>query len=194
MSDFSTLISQIAIKIGIPADLFSNLVNVESGGNPYALGAAGEVGLTQLTPQVASQLGINPFDPQANLIGGATYLKQLYQHYGSWPAALSAYNSGAPDSNVGLAYARTVLTGVDPTTLQGGVKASQPNVAATIPASPQNQPFPVADSTTTAATFTSDPWQWAVDHAKIAGAYGVGVVLILALLMFGIWRLLQQGE
>lgn len=45
-------------------------------------------------PGTAKSLGVDPNDPWQNLLGGATYLKQQYDRYGSWPLALAAYNAG----------------------------------------------------------------------------------------------------
>lgn len=83
-----------ARKYGIPTDLFNRLVQQESNWNPKALSPVGAIGLAQLMPQTAKRLGVNPRDPKQNLDGGARYLKQQYQKFGSWRLALAAYNAG----------------------------------------------------------------------------------------------------
>lgn len=45
-------------------------------------------------PGTARALGVNPHNPYENLIGGARYLKQQYDKFGSWDLALAAYNAG----------------------------------------------------------------------------------------------------
>jgi len=80
---------------GIPGNLFAALINQESGYNPNAIGTSGEIGLTQLMPATAAELGVNPNIPQQNLLGGAKYLSQQYQTFGNWTQALEAYNAGA---------------------------------------------------------------------------------------------------
>jgi transglycosylase-like protein with SLT domain len=85
---------RVARRYGIPWGLFNALVNQESGWNPQAQSGAGAIGLTQLMPGTAQGLGVNPWNPHQNLVGGAKYLAQQYQKFGSWPLALSAYNSG----------------------------------------------------------------------------------------------------
>lgn len=70
------------------------LVQVESGGNPKAVSKKGAIGLTQLMPETAKELGVNPYDPWQNLLGGAKYLRQQYERFGSWAKALAAYNAG----------------------------------------------------------------------------------------------------
>ena len=58
---------------------------------------AGAVGLMQLMPGTARSLGLTPaqfYEPYPNLLGGATYLKQQLQDFGSLELALAAYNAG----------------------------------------------------------------------------------------------------
>lgn len=83
-----------ARKYGIPTDLFNRLVQQESNWNPKAKSHAGAIGLAQLMPGTARILGVDPWNPQQNLEGGARYLKQQYQKFGTWRLALAAYNAG----------------------------------------------------------------------------------------------------
>lgn len=78
----------------IPQRVFLALINAESGFNAKAISAKGAIGLTQLMPGTAKELGVDPLDPQENLIGGARYLSQQYERFGTWPLALAAYNAG----------------------------------------------------------------------------------------------------
>lgn len=91
---FLDLARSAAMRHDIPADLFLRLVQQESGWNVGALSPKGAIGLAQLMPGTARQLGVDPHDPVANLEGGARYLKMQYQAFGSWPLALAAYNAG----------------------------------------------------------------------------------------------------
>src|ERR1700733_1175196 len=59
-------------------------------------------------PGTAAQLGVDPSDVSQNIQGGITYLAQLFQKYGNWNAALSAYNSGSPTGSP--SYATSVLS------------------------------------------------------------------------------------
>jgi len=79
---------------GVPPNILFALVMVESGGDPYAVSPAGAVGWTQLLPSTARALGVNPWDPWENLLGGARYLRQQYERFGRWDLALAAYNAG----------------------------------------------------------------------------------------------------
>lgn len=83
-----------ARKHGVPEDLFLRLVRTESGFRPTAVSSKGAIGLAQLMPFTARQLGVNPHDPHQNLEGGARYLSQQYRRFGDWRLALAAYNAG----------------------------------------------------------------------------------------------------
>ena len=83
-----------ARKHKIPEDLFLRLVRTESGFHPRAKSSKGAIGLAQLMPFTARNLGVNPHDPRQNLEGGARYLRQQYQRFGTWRLALAAYNAG----------------------------------------------------------------------------------------------------
>lgn len=84
----------VARQHGIPEDLFLRLVRQESGWNPNARSHKGALGLAQLMPGTARELGVNPGNPQENLEGGARYLAMQYRKFGSWRLALAAYNAG----------------------------------------------------------------------------------------------------
>uniref|UniRef100_E6QP65 Transglycosylase SLT domain-containing protein n=1 Tax=mine drainage metagenome TaxID=410659 RepID=E6QP65_9ZZZZ len=77
---------------GIP--LIAAVLQNESGGNPNALSKTGAIGYMQLEPGTARELGVNPHDPTQNILGGATYLKQMIDKFHSIPLAIAAYNAG----------------------------------------------------------------------------------------------------
>lgn len=79
---------------GVPEDVFLKLVSQESGWNPTVVSPKGAIGLAQLMPQTAAHLGVDPTDPEANLDGGARYLRMMFDRFGSWRLALAAYNAG----------------------------------------------------------------------------------------------------
>ncbi len=87
----------VARRHGVPEDLFLRLVQQESGWNRNAKSSKGAVGLAQLMPDTARVLGVDPKVPRENLEGGARYLRQQYNRFGSWRLALAAYNAG-PDA------------------------------------------------------------------------------------------------
>ena len=83
-----------AAKHAIPPNMFLALIKAESGFNAKAISPKGAIGLTQLMPGTAKVLGVDPRDPNENLTGGARYLRQQYERFGSWSLALAAYNAG----------------------------------------------------------------------------------------------------
>lgn len=83
-----------ALRHGVPTDLFLRLVQQESGWNKHAKSPKGAIGLAQLMPDTARLLRVDPHDPNANLEGGARYLRMMYDEFGSWRLALAAYNAG----------------------------------------------------------------------------------------------------
>lgn len=92
--EYLPMAEKAAVKFGIPKELFARLIQMESNWNPNAVSPVGAIGLAQLMPATAAKLGVDPTDPQANLEGGALYLKQQYMRFRSWRLALAAYNAG----------------------------------------------------------------------------------------------------
>ena len=75
--------------------MLASLVWQESRWNPQAVSPKGAIGLAQLMPATARNLGVNPSDPTQNLVGGARYLRQLLDSFdGNVEKALAAYNAG----------------------------------------------------------------------------------------------------
>ena len=58
------------------------------------MSSAGAIGLAQLMPATAAGLGVDPHDPLQNLEGGARYLRQQLDRFGSFELGLAAYNAG----------------------------------------------------------------------------------------------------
>ena len=83
-----------ARKHGIPEDTFLRLIQTESGWNQTVQSPKGAKGLAQLMPDTARHLGVDIDNPEENLYGGARYLREMYDRFGSWRLALAAYNAG----------------------------------------------------------------------------------------------------
>lgn len=91
---YMRLAQAAATKQGVPVGIFLRLVEQESGWNAQAHSVKGALGLAQLMPDTAKELGVDPLDPIQNLDGGARYLRMQFEAFGSWPLALAAYNAG----------------------------------------------------------------------------------------------------
>ena len=85
---------QTAQKYGIDPDLFVRQIQAESAFRPDAVSPAGAIGLGQLMPATARELGVDPRDPVQNLEGAARYMKQQLDAFKDPALALAAYNAG----------------------------------------------------------------------------------------------------
>ena len=83
-----------ASRYGVPLDLALAVIAQESGGDQGARSEDGAIGIMQLMPGTAEELGVDPTDPYQNIAGGLRYLAQQYERFGTWPLALAAYNAG----------------------------------------------------------------------------------------------------
>ena len=94
--DYRQLAYQTAQRYGIDPDLFVRQIQAESSFRPDAVSSAGAIGLGQLMPSTAKELGVDPNDPVQNLEGAARYMRQQLDRFGDPALALAAYNAG-PD-------------------------------------------------------------------------------------------------
>ena len=75
--------------------LLKGLIETESGFNNYARGPSGAMGLCQLMPGTARNMGVrDPYNPEQNIKGGAKLLGMLIRQFGSVEKGLAAYNLG----------------------------------------------------------------------------------------------------
>jgi soluble lytic murein transglycosylase-like protein len=92
---YAAALARIAEANDMSPALLAALVWQESRWRADAVSRAGAVGLTQLMPDTARHLGVDPRDPIANLAGGARYLRQQLDLFdGDIEKALAAYNAG----------------------------------------------------------------------------------------------------
>jgi len=93
ISNWRRFIEQTARSYGVDPALAMAVARQESGFNAAAVNSkSGAMGLFQLMPGTASQLGVDPSDPVQNVYGGIRYLKQLLaKHHGDVGAALKEY-------------------------------------------------------------------------------------------------------
>lgn len=124
-TDWLARADQINQELGLPQGLLRAMIGAESSGNQNAVSPKGAVGLMQLMPGTAKDLGVNPNDPEQNIRGGATYIKQMLDKFqGNLPLALEAYNAGP--GNVGKMfkgvgdYVNKIISRLGPSTAYAG--------------------------------------------------------------------------
>lgn len=92
------LVDNAALFHGLRPEFVRSVAAVESAFRKEAVSPKGAIGLMQLMPGTANDLGVDPKDPAQNAHGGAKYLKELLLRYkdSQDPVrfALAAYNAG----------------------------------------------------------------------------------------------------
>jgi hypothetical protein len=87
-------IDKYSAQFGVSPEVIRAMVTHESGRDPNAVSKKGALGLMQLMPATAKQLGVNPLNPEQNIKGGTQYYAQLLNQFGDQRLALAAYNAG----------------------------------------------------------------------------------------------------
>ncbi len=93
--EIGSIIVEKSGKHEIDPLLISAIMAVESDFNPQAVSDKGAIGLMQLMPETAGELGVNPHNISQNVEGGTRYIKQMLEKFsGDLKLALAAYNAG----------------------------------------------------------------------------------------------------
>jgi hypothetical protein len=92
---FTPDINRIAAQYRLEPALLHAVISAESAYNPWAVSPKGAMGMMQLMPGTADRFGVsNPYDPVANMHGGARYLRWLLDYFNDTRLAVAAYNAG----------------------------------------------------------------------------------------------------
>lgn len=93
---YSQAINHAAKTHKLDKALIRAVIHAESNFNPLALSRRGAMGLMQLMPPTAKELGVaNAFEARANILGGSAYLSKMLNRFdGDLDFALAAYNAG----------------------------------------------------------------------------------------------------
>jgi soluble lytic murein transglycosylase-like protein len=150
------LIAAIACQEKIPVALFDALIWQESRYQVLARSPKGAIGLAQLMPGTARELGVaDPWDVVQNLRGGARYLRMQIEEFGRYDLALAAYNAGPgrvratrsiPRIRETIDYVRTITAAWANAEQRGPTRFAGPSI---VPALGRPQRASVADYTST---------------------------------------------
>src|SRR5581483_242059 len=95
------IIRQKAQQYSVPADVAIGVGLLENGGSETAQSKAGALGVFQLMPSTARNLGLTVNatvdqrrNPEMNIDAGMRYLRSNYQRFGDWGLATWAYHAG----------------------------------------------------------------------------------------------------
>lgn len=91
-----TAIEKASRAYHIPANIIKGIIKAESGFNEKAVSRCGAMGLMQLMPETARELGVSdPFDVEENISGGVKYFRKMLDMFnGNLVHAIAAYNAG----------------------------------------------------------------------------------------------------
>ncbi len=90
----SALLADAARSYGVDPSLLHAVAWQESRGRMNAVSVKGALGVMQLMPGTAAELGVDPTNLADNIRGGAMYLRRQLDRFGSVQLALAAYNAG----------------------------------------------------------------------------------------------------
>lgn len=134
-AEISRAILDSSTRHAVSATLVEAVAWRESRFNQAAISPKGAMGVMQLMPATARQLGVDASDARANIEGGVAYLSQMLQRFeGDVPRALAAYNAGpgavqryggVPPYAETRAYVRAILDRLGPASVAavGGLGA-----------------------------------------------------------------------
>ena len=92
------LIRNAAEKHNLPSAFIQSIVAAESAFRSDAVSSKGALGLMQVMPETASEMGLDASIPEQNVEAGTKYLKGLIGYYGKrrdWlKRTIAAYNAG----------------------------------------------------------------------------------------------------
>ncbi len=123
LHEVHALLAEAARVHDLPPRLLHAVAERESRFRHRSRSRAGAIGIMQLMPATARQLGVDPYDPRQNVMGGGAYLAAMLDAFdGDVRLALAAYNAGpaavrrfggVPPYAETQAYVRAILARTD---------------------------------------------------------------------------------
>ena len=96
LKDIDVIIKKASETYNIPEAFIRGVIEIESSYKVKALSYKGAMGLMQLMPGTAGDMGVtNAYDPFQNVMGGTKFLRILANRFnGDIPKVLAAYHAG----------------------------------------------------------------------------------------------------
>ena len=97
---YASAIAQAESRYGLPANLLARQLDIESNHfDPQVIDGTvksrtGAIGIGQFMPATAAERSLDPTDPWRSIDQAAADMRAMYDKFGSWAAALAAYNWG----------------------------------------------------------------------------------------------------
>lgn len=116
LPQYQEFIKKASRETGVPPLLLVAVIYQESRFDPEAVSATRVRGIMQLTGATAKMLAVDRNDPEECIMGGARYLRDLWDKVGDkaandwdrWFMALAAYNQGMSNVNRTIHLSRTL--------------------------------------------------------------------------------------
>jgi hypothetical protein len=191
--DVAQTIIGTATTYGVNPALALEVATAESGMNPNTPdSSAGAIGIFQLEPATAAQLGVNPRDPAQNIDGGVRYLAQQLASFGDVSEALAAYDWGPGNVRNAMAKYGAAWLAHAPNETQGyvarilGNLGTQYSVSVTAPPAPDPNAPDANASFTAGSSLFADPASSGV-AAQASSLSFAGVALLAVLGFVALW-------
>ena len=97
----------VAKAIAGSSKMVQAVSRVESNLKHASISSRGAIGIMQLMPTTAEELGVDPYDPKQNIKGGEKYLEQLRDRFKNDKLTFAAYNMGPNALRIAIREAGT---------------------------------------------------------------------------------------
>ena len=93
--EWKRIIHKAATTYHLPESLIAAVIRTESSFQAHAVSPKGARGAMQIMPETQKELGLeDPYDAEANVMAGSSYLRRQLDRFGTLELALAAYNAG----------------------------------------------------------------------------------------------------
>lgn len=100
INEIDSAVKKASEKYSVPVKLIKSVIKAESDFNPAAISSKGAIGLMQLMPKTAKEMGAkNLSDIDENVLAGTKYLSNLLKKFKNEKMAIAAYNAGPSNVN-----------------------------------------------------------------------------------------------